>query len=172
MTARPAEPAFEVIREAGDWSALDAEAVAAAALGAAAAEAGLDLSGYELALLLTDDAGIARLNAGFRGRSAATNVLSWPALPLAPAAPGAPPPPPPAPARPPAPLGDLALAAETVTREAASRHLALEAHVSHLIIHGVLHLLGYDHEDEADAERMEAVERRALARIGVADPYG
>jgi probable rRNA maturation factor len=68
-------------------------------------------------------------------------------------------------------LGDIVLAAETLAREAALADKPLEDHMAHLIIHGFLHLLGYDHEDEAEAEKMEQLERAALARIGIADPY-
>lgn len=164
-------PSVEVDLAAGDWSALpDPQALAEDAAGAVLSELGLDLAGYEVAIRLTDDAEMRTLNGAWRGKDAPTNVLSWPALPLAPGPEGRPPPPPPAP-YPGAPLGDLALGAETLAREAAAAGLALTAHASHLILHGVLHLLGYDHEREGDADAMESVERRALARLGIADPY-
>ena len=68
-------------------------------------------------------------------------------------------------------LGDIVLAAETVAREAALEDKPLQNHISHLVIHGLLHLLGHDHETDAEAEEMEAVERRALARLAIPDPY-
>ena len=164
----------EVVAEAGDWSALgDAEAAADSALAALCAELGLEAEDYEVALLLTDDAGVAALNDRFRGSSAPTNVLSWPALPLGPDREGRPPPPP---ARrtgaPPVALGDVALADGVVSREARARNLVLVDHATHLIMHGVLHCLGFDHDTDGQAAVMEGIERRALARIGVADPYG
>ncbi len=100
------------------------------------------------------------LNAGWRGKDKPTNVLSFPASPAA--APGA--------ALPPM-LGDIVLAAETVFGEAALDGKPVEHHLSHLIVHGLLHLLGYDHETDGQAEAMEAVERRALARLAIPDPY-
>ncbi len=146
------------------------EALAERAASAALVEAGAPAP-CEISLLLTDDARIAELNAAFRGAAKPTNVLSWPALALeAPldgpawralgAQPGAE-----------NFLGDVALALETVRREADLSSLRLESHAAHLIVHGVLHLCGYDHESESDAALMETKEARALARIGVADPY-
>lgn len=120
----------------------------------------------EISVLLCDDARIAALNETHRGRASATNVLSWPAHDLAPPAPGA---------RPPAPpngeLGDVALARETIEKEAKTQHVSVEAHFVHLFAHGVLHLLGYDHETDEDAALMQDLERDALAAMGVADPY-
>lgn len=110
-----------------------------------------------VSLLLTDDAAIRRLNKEFRGLDKPTNVLSFPAASL----PGDPEP----------SLGDIALACETCTREAEAEGKTLVDHLSHLVVHGVLHLLGHDHEDAAEAEAMEAMETRVLAAIGIADPY-
>ncbi|MEL7214644.1 MAG: rRNA maturation RNase YbeY [Pseudomonadota bacterium] len=127
--------------------------------------------GFEVSLLACDDAQITELNRAFRGKARPTNVLSWPAFDLAPLTPGD------APGAPPAPddfedsLGDIALAYETCTREAAEQAKSFEAHITHLILHGALHLLGYDHETEADAALMEDLEREILAQLGVADPY-
>jgi probable rRNA maturation factor len=112
----------------------------------------------ELSVLLADDAAIRALNRDWRGKDQPTNVLSFPAG--APAAEGAP-----------LLLGDVALAYETVAREAAEQGKSLADHTRHLLVHGVLHLLGHDHEDEAEAERMEILERSILAGLGVADPY-
>ena len=121
---------------------------------------------FEVSILAADDARIKELNASFRDKPTPTNVLSWPAEALQPETPGK---------RPTAPttpeLGDIALAFETCRQEAADRGVQLHEHVTHLVLHGVLHLLGYDHEEDADATLMEELERRALARLGVADPY-
>ena len=117
-------------------------------------------------LLLTSDAEVHALNREWRGKDKPTNVLSFPMLGrdelLALAADG-----------PPELLGDVALAFETCQREAADKGIALEHHVSHLIIHGLLHLAGHDHETApADAAAMEALEIKALALLGIPDPYG
>ena len=110
-------------------------------------------------VLLANDKKLRALNYGFRGKDKPTNVLSFPAFPFVM---GGPLPP---------MLGDIVLAAETVGREAALEDKPLENHITHLVIHGLLHLLGYDHETDAEAEEMEAVERRALARLAIPDPY-
>ena len=113
-----------------------------------------DVSG-SVSLLLGDDAAIAGLNVQFRGKDGPTNVLSFPPAPESEAG----------------FLGDIALASETIAREAASQGKSFEAHAAHLVVHGFLHLLGYDHENEQDAEAMEAREREILKTLGVADPY-
>lgn len=105
-------------------------------------------------ILLTDDAAIRDLNARFRGKDAATNVLSFPAA--ASAAPH---------------FGDVALAFETCAAEAQAQGKSLEHHLQHLVVHGVLHLLGLDHLQDAEAEAMEARERAVLQGLGVSDPY-
>ena len=117
-------------------------------------------------LLFTSDEEIHALNRDWRQRDKPTNVLSFPMLErddllaLEPEGP-------------PELLGDIALAHETCAREAAEKGVALEDHAAHLIVHGLLHLAGYDHElSEADAEAMEALETKALAICGIADPYG
>ena len=118
----------------------------------------------EIALRLAGDAEVAELNARFRGKTGPTNILSFPADPVDhAAAPGA---------EQPVHLGDLALARETVFRECEEQGKSASDHVCHLMVHGVLHLLGYDHGDARSARNMEALEKRILARIGVADPYG
>jgi probable rRNA maturation factor len=146
---------------AGDWEGLANRAARAAA--AVAPE--LDHSRLLASLLFTDDDDVQELNREWRDKDKATNVLSFPMLTRADllglAAAG-----------PPELLGDLALAYETCAREAAEKGAALEAHAAHLIVHGLLHLAGYDHETSlADAEAMEALEIKALASLGFADPY-
>lgn len=117
----------------------------------------------EISVLLSTDQRIAELNAEFRGKPVPTNVLSWPAEDTAPDE---------APHRPEDGfLGDLAFARETIENEAKKQHLNAETHFAHLFCHGVLHLMGYDHQTDAEAAVMEGVERRALARLGIADPY-
>ncbi|MCA1952981.1 MAG: rRNA maturation RNase YbeY, partial [Hyphomicrobiales bacterium] len=110
-----------------------------------------------VSVLLADDAALRGLNHAFRGKDQPTNVLSFPAAPV----PGDP-----APA-----LGDIALGYETCGREAAAEGKSLDAHLAHLVVHGVLHLLGHDHMTEAEADAMEAAEIRILAGLGYADPY-
>ncbi|MGY6568082.1 MAG: rRNA maturation RNase YbeY [Salinarimonas sp.] len=154
--------ALDISVEAPGWEALpDLEELCRQAVTAALDEAGADVAagdGVMLSLLLTDDVAIARLNRDWRGQDKPTNVLSFPAAPgINPLGPE--------------PLGDIALAYETCSREAAQEGKTLAAHVAHLVVHGVLHCLGDDHEDDAEAEAMEAREVAALARMGIADPY-
>ena len=111
-----------------------------------------------ITILLTDDATVRDLNARFRGKDIATNVLSFPAAPQ-PGLAGS------------QALGDLALAFGVCATEARAQGKSLADHLRHLVVHGVLHLLGHDHEDDAEAEAMEALEREILAGLGVADPY-
>jgi len=119
-----------------------------------AATAALGTATGDIVVLLTDDAAVRDLNARFRGKDRPTNVLSFPAAESA------------------APhLGDLVLAFGVCADEAEAQGKTLADHLSHLTVHGVLHLLGRDHEDEAEAEAMEAEERAVLASLGVADPY-
>ena len=140
--------------EVGDLAALTERAIAAAV-----AETGAELPDEpEVSCLFCDDATIRALNAQWRGIDKPTNVLSFPAG--GPGAPGAS-----------VLLGDIVLAFETVRREADREGKALAAHVSHLVVHGFLHLLGYDHEDGAEADVMEALESRTMIRLGCADPY-
>ena len=120
----------------------------------AATSALRDHAGSAVVILLTDDGVVRDLNDRFRGKDTATNVLSFPALENAEGH-----------------LGDLALAYGVCSREAIEQGKPLANHLRHLVIHGVLHLLGYDHVDDDQAERMEAIERDLLAGLGVADPY-
>jgi len=110
-----------------------------------------------VSLLLGDDASVAGLNQQFRGKIGPTNVLSFPPAPGAEAEPGF--------------LGDIALAAETIVEQANFQGKRFEHHAAHLVVHGFLHLIGYDHEKPADAEAMEARERTILASLGIEDPY-
>jgi probable rRNA maturation factor len=151
--------ALDVMVEAGDWSRLaGAEALAHRAAEAALAVADAADEDVEVSVMLTDDPQIRELNRTWRTKDKPTNVLSFPA-PEQPGAEG------------PRHLGDLALAYETLVREAEEESKALADHFAHLIVHGILHLLGHDHEDEAEAETMEALEVKALATLGIADPY-
>ncbi|MEM7422555.1 MAG: rRNA maturation RNase YbeY [Pseudomonadota bacterium] len=119
-----------------------------------------------------DDERISALNGRFRSKPVPTNVLSWPSLDLAAAADGSPPADPPGPAcGRSVPLGDLALSLETMEREARDQDLHLKSHTWHLILHGCLHLLGYDHERPGDAALMEGMESRVLRAAGLPDPY-
>lgn len=167
----PLAPHVEIIVEDEGWS--DPSAVIEGAVAAALAHLRLDPAAYEVSVLATDDARIQALNARFRGQDKPTNVLSWPAVDLRPAMPGAAPEPP-EPGTPDDPegLGDIALALETCTREAAEAGRPLAHHLIHLTVHAVLHLLGYDHETEADAHLMEGLETAILARMAIPDPYG
>ena len=113
----------------------------------------------ELSLVFSDDATVKALNAKWRGKDKPTNVLSFPAFPLKPGG------------KLPPLLGDVILAFETVAREALEEAKPLDWHISHLVLHGLLHLLGYDHETDAGAEEMEALERRVLASLAIQDPY-
>ncbi|WP_122467023.1 rRNA maturation RNase YbeY [Brevundimonas lutea] len=138
------------VEDGADWSGVaDLEAVVIRA-----AEAALGDQNGDVVILLTDDATVTDLNSRFRGKDRATNVLSF----LAPES-----------ARP--HLGDLVLASGVCRVEAEVQGKTLADHLSHLVVHGVLHLLGRDHEDDAEAETMEAEERAILAGLGVVDPY-
>ena len=151
---------LDIVRGPGDWARVAGlEALAGRAVEAAFAVAPEAPHGpVELSLLLSDDAGVQELNRAWRGLDKPTNVLSFPGS-------GAP-----------NPdgvhhLGDIALAFETVAREAEAEGKSLTDHLTHLIVHGVLHLLGRDHETDSEADAMEALETAALAGLGIADPY-
>lgn len=174
MTGGATATLIELVIEEPEWAELvpDLEALANAAAARALEAARVDPAHRSISLLACSDSRISVLNREFRGKAQATNVLSWPAFALAPSEPGRLPPSPPEPQRGvPQPLGDVAIALQTTRREAAERAIPLKDHVIHLILHGCLHLLGFDHETNADAEVMEGIETRALARMGVADPY-
>jgi probable rRNA maturation factor len=156
----------DVLIEAPEWEALGLEPLAETAAAATLAHLGL-AADHEIALLGCDDARIAGLNADFRGKPQPTNVLSWPSDERgAETAGGGPLPPEPG-----EELGDIAIAYQTCAREAEAAGRPLRDHVTHLVVHGTLHLLGYDHEDGQDAALMERLEVEILATLGVADPY-
>lgn len=152
---------IDLLVEAGSWPPeAELAGIARRAVdGVVAAIGGGRRRASELSLVFTDDAHIRVLNANWRGKDKPTNVLSFPAvssvargeLALL--------------------LGDVVLAAETVAAEAAAEDKPLAHHITHLIVHGVLHLIGYDHEAEAEAEEMEELERRILAGLAIPDPY-
>ena len=148
---------LDLIVEDIRWSTL-AE-IAPTAIGATLAHLGLDVPQHEVAVLACDDTRIAALNADFRSKSQPTNVLSWPAADLAPGE------------VPPAELGDIAIAYDTCQREAAEQGKPFAAHVTHLLVHATLHLLGYDHQNDADAAQMEHLEVEVLGKLGLPDPY-
>lgn len=165
-------PLVDCVIEDERWDAAGLEALAEAAARAALADRGLDAALFEISLLGCDDARIAELNADFRDKPTPTNVLSWPSEERGAAADGADPAPvePGAPDRPES-LGDIAIAYDTCAREAAAAAKPLADHLTHLIVHATLHLLGYDHLRDGDAALMEGHETRILAAMGLADPY-
>jgi len=158
-----APPETEVLIVAECWGAApDAATIVHRAIETAASMVDADTADAELAVMLTDDAGIQTLNKNWRGQDKPTNVLSFPAL------------------QPtggqssddgPRMLGDIAIAWETTRREADDEQKPFDHHLSHLAVHGFLHLVGYDHENDVDAEAMEHLERDILAALGIADPY-
>ncbi|TCM77603.1 rRNA maturation RNase YbeY [Rhodovulum steppense] len=163
----------EIVFEDDRWAKAGLAPLAEDACAAALAHLGLDPDACEISLLACDDARIAGLNAEFRGKPAPTNVLSWPAEDLAAEEDGdAPHPPERPPEGMPTELGDIAIAYETCAREACEQGISFHHHVTHLVIHGCLHLLGYDHIRPQDAALMEGLEVEILAKLGVADPYG
>lgn len=147
--------------EDGSWSALpDLERLAHQAVGAALAVGNRDMDGCEVAVLFTDDAAVAEINAVWRGKDTPTNVLSFPTpddMPL--------------PEGEPRPLGDIVLAFGVIAREAAEQCKTLHDHTVHLIVHATLHLLGHDHETEEEAEAMEHMETGILKGLGISNPY-
>lgn len=114
----------------------------------------------ELSLVFTDDASMRAINAEWRNQDKPTNVLSFPAFPVMPGSMPGP------------MLGDIIVARETLEREAVELDKSFDQHLTHLLVHGFLHLFGYDHMEDDEAERMESLETRILARLGLSDPYG
>ncbi len=167
--ASAARSTIEVLVEGRTWTR---SLPHAAAISRRAALMALAATGpkrpVEISILLANDGAVRKLNATYRNQDKATNVLSFPAFPdarsraqaarrlprgVAPA------------------LGDIAVAFGVLARESRTEHKTLKAHLSHLVVHGVLHLLGYDHEHDADAATMERLEKKILARLGITDPY-
>lgn len=155
---------LDVVEEGGLWS--DLEGAERFVLDAARAVAGdprfSDTSRAEACVALSCDAAVHVLNRTYRGKDAPTNVLSFPA-PAAMSGGDA--------GGGPRPLGDLVLAYETLVREAREQGVPLAHHLQHLVVHGLLHLLGFDHEDDEGAEEMEALEAEILAGLGISNPY-
>ena len=151
-------PAVDILLESALWERVP-RARAAVMRAVAAAAVGVSFSqSDEICITLTDDASILALNRRWRDKDAPTNVLSFPA--------------PPHPvSEAPRFLGDIVLAFETIEREAKAQGKAIDAHVAHLVVHGLLHLLGHDHATDAEAQDMEGLEAAILATIGIADPY-
>ena len=162
----------DTIIEDDRWQEAGLPDLAEVAARQALAHLGLDPAGYEIAILACDDARIAVLNADFRGKPTPTNVLSWPDEDLSAETDGGRPEEPPQGGdEGPCPLGDIAIAYETCMREAGEQDKRFHAHVTHLVVHGVLHLLGYDHIRDMDATLMERHERDILGKLGLPDPY-
>jgi len=163
QTEPPQRLSLTLVSEDGDWSRFGAILAiierAGVALASAPEVAVPDRS--EACVVLGSDVLVRRLNASYRGKDVATNVLAFPFQ----RPPGGPPAANPY-------LGDVVLAAETVLREADAQAIEPAHHLQHLVVHGLLHLLGYDHVTGAAAEEMERLETAILASIGVADPYG
>lgn len=165
------EPLVDILIEDERWQDI-LPALSERAIGAVFEDQGLDATLFEVSLMGCDDVRIKVLNAEFRAKDKATNVLSWPSQDLAPLEEGA---------RPDAPepfipgeresIGDIAISYDTCSREAEDQGKSLSDHVTHLMVHGTLHLLGYDHIREGDAELMEKTEVRILDRMGISDPY-
>ncbi|WP_306751443.1 rRNA maturation RNase YbeY [Paracoccus actinidiae] len=159
----PDDISTDCVIEDDRWDGLGLEALAERAIFAALTWHGI---GGEVVVMGCDDARIASLNADFRGKPRATNVLSWPSTEHIPHEPGVPPDLPDT-----EELGDIAIAYETCLAEAEVQCKPVDHHVTHLLVHATLHLLGYDHGNDADAETMGAAERSILARLNIPDPY-
>jgi probable rRNA maturation factor len=162
----------DVIVEDPRWESLDFETLAETAAQATLAHLALTAADFEIAVLACDDARIAVLNADFRNKDKATNVLSWPSEERGAEVDGADP-------APPAQglpgmleeLGDIAISYDTCLKEATAAGKPLAEHCTHLVVHGVLHLLGYDHIRDKDATLMEGHEVAILGKLGLSDPY-
>ncbi len=143
------------------WQALAGlDQLARTAVASALSGAGASGKEGEIALLFTDDQSIAEINADWRATNKPTNVLSFPASPDMPVPDGEP-----------RPLGDIVLSHGVIAREAAEQGKTLHDHTAHLIVHGVLHLLGFDHETDEEASEMERLETNILKGLGISDPY-
>ena len=146
----------EIVDDAGLWpDPDDIQALIEAASAEVAVEPELNIGKVSVAFALSNDASVAALNGQFRATPKPTNVLSFP----------------PGPGAPPEYLGDIVLALETLQREAVEQDVPFEHHLQHLVVHGLLHLSGLDHQTDDEAERMERLEIKILSRLGVANPY-
>ncbi|REG38996.1 rRNA maturation RNase YbeY (plasmid) [Paracoccus versutus] len=154
----------DIVLEDDRWE--DAGLPAMAERAARAVGEWLDLGAFQIVVMGCDDARIAALNAEFRGKPKPTNVLSWPAVEFDARLPGAHPEPPEV-----EELGDIAIAYDTCLREAEAQGKPFADHAMHLLVHAMLHLAGYDHIDDEDAETMEDAERSILGKLGIPDPY-
>ncbi len=153
MPAARKAPLIDIIRNSDLWDGLpEADDIVRRAIAEAQREASSGEA--EIAIVLTDDSEIRDLNRTWRQQDKPTNVLSFPA-----GASGG------------THLGDIVIAFETVAREASAEHKTVGHHLAHLTVHGYLHLLGHDHNDDSEAEKMERLETAILARLGIADPY-
>ena len=151
---------FDISVEDGGWEEFELETILMKCASSLSDTLGKDLPRGEVSVLFADDAAVQALNRDWRGKDKPTNVLSFPAEDF-PEIEGLSP-----------PLGDIALAFETCQREAVEKEIPVSEHLTHLILHGILHLLGYDHIEDEEATEMEDLERQLLAHIGIADPYG
>jgi probable rRNA maturation factor len=164
---KPARLDIQLGIEAGNWPAEDTlEALSSRILEQAAAHLAMHAKQpfagepIEISLVFTDDENIRSINSEWRGQDKPTNVLSFPAFPLRPGG------------KPGPMLGDIILAEETLRREALDQGLAFDDHLTHLLVHGFLHLFGYDHMTNQEAAVMEGLEIRILAELGLDSPYG
>lgn len=175
QTDAPAAPLVDCVIEDPRWDDSGLEEISQTAAQAVLAHLGLGTSGYEICVMGCDDPRIATLNTEFRGKPVPTNVLSWPAEELAAEEEGGAPDLPPEGEEDgpfgPVELGDIAISWDTCAREAAESGKPFGDHVTHLVVHGILHLLGYDHIRDGDAELMEGIETEILGKLGIPDPY-
>ncbi|NNE54354.1 MAG: rRNA maturation RNase YbeY [Sulfitobacter sp.] len=162
---------LDILIEDPRWEDADIGALAPQAVGATLRHLKIDPELCTLSLLACDDARIAALNGDFREKPQPTNVLSWPAEDRNARAPGLNPPPPNTDRFGTIELGDIAISYETCQAEATAAGKPLAHHVTHLIVHGTLHLLGFDHIDDGDAALMEGLEVKILGKLGLDDPY-
>lgn len=160
---------MDIVIEDPRWEAFGLEPLAVRAGAATLSHLGFDPEAWEISLLACDDSRIAALNADFRGKPQPTNVLSWPSDERGAEEPGGDPMPPDPDEGP--ELGDIAIAWDTCEREAAEADIPFADHVTHLLVHGTLHLLGYDHIRDEDGDLMEEIEVEILATLGIANPY-
>ncbi|KAB7613353.1 rRNA maturation RNase YbeY [Amylibacter sp. SFDW26] len=164
---------IDILIEEELWASIDLEEISHKVMAHISVALDIATAPYEVSILACNDTRIAVLNTEFRGKKKPTNVLSWPSYDLNPEIAGE------IPSLPPKPdfgdpfvnLGDIAIAYETCINEAKAAEISLYNHVTHLLTHGILHLLGYDHETDKDAELMENLEIKLLADMGIGNPY-